>query len=73
MPAVVVLMVDVVAPVLQLKVAEPVPPDGVAVKVAGRALAHTSTLPTETVGLGLLVIVPDPDPVHPFESVTVTE
>ena len=72
MPAVLVLIVDVVAPVLQLKVFEPVPPAGVAVNVAGKALAHTSGLLTETVGFGLTVSVPVPEPVHPFVSVTVT-
>jgi hypothetical protein len=72
-PAVLVLIVDVVAPVLQAYVTAPVPPLGVAVKVAGRVLEHTSTLPTATVGFGLIVKVPVPEPVHPFVSVTVTE
>ena len=71
-PAVLVLIVDVVAPVLQLKVFEPVPPAGVAVNVAGSALAHASGLLTETVGFELTVNVPEPDPVQPFVSVTVT-
>src|SRR5258706_6848922 len=66
-------MVDVVAPVLQAKVFEPVPPAGVAVSVAGRVLEQTSGLLTETVGFGFTVNVPDPEPVHPFVSVTVTE
>ena len=47
-----VLIVDVVAPVLQANVTAPVPPAGVAVMVAGSALAHTSTFATETVGFG---------------------
>src|ERR1041385_5356176 len=71
-PAVLVLMVEVVAPVLHAKVAAPVPPDGVAVSVAGSVLAQTSTLPTETVGFGSTVSVPEPDPVQPLVSVTVT-
>src|ERR1041385_7795124 len=71
-PAVLVLMVEVVAPVLQAKVAAPVPPEGVAVNVAGSVLAQTSTLPTETVGFGSTVRVPSPEPVQPFVSVTVT-
>ena len=68
-----VLMVEVVAPVLQAYVAAPVPPEGVAVSVAGSVLEHTSGLLTETVGLGLTVRVPEPEPVHPLVSVTVTE
>jgi hypothetical protein len=68
-----VLIVDVVAPVLQLKVFEPVPPAGVAVKVAGSALEHASTSATETVGFAFTVNVPEPDPVQPLVSVTVTE
>ena len=68
-----VLIVDVVAPVLQAYVTAPVPPLGVAVSVAGSVLAHTSTLPTDTVGFGSTVNVPVPDPVQPFVSVTVTE
>ncbi len=66
-------IVEVVAPVLHANVLEPVPPEGVAVNVAGSALAHTSTFPTDTVGLGLTVKVPEAEPVHPFVSVTVTE
>jgi hypothetical protein len=65
-------MVDVVSPVLHAKVAAPVPPDGVAVSVEGRPLAHTEGLLTETVGLGSTVSVPEPEPVQPFASVTVT-
>src|SRR5260221_655426 len=72
-PAVLVLIVEVVAPVLHAKPAAPVPPDGVAVNVVGSALAHTSGLFTVTVGFGLTVRVPDPEPVQPFVSVTVTE
>src|ERR1043166_4998509 len=64
-PAVLVLIVDVVAPVLQEYVTAPVPPLGVAVNVAGKVLAHTSGLLTETVGFGSTVKVPAPDPVHP--------
>ena len=71
-PAVLVLIVEVVAPVLQAKVFAPVPPEGVAVKVAGSELAHTSGLLTETVGFGSTVRVPEPEPVQPFVSVTVT-
>ena len=72
-PAVLVLIVDVVAPVLQAYVTAPVPPLGVAVSVAGSVLAQTSTLPTDTVGFGFTVNVPVPEPVQPFVSVTVTE
>ena len=68
-----VLIVEVVAPVLHAKVDAPVPPLGVAVKVAGNVLEHASGLLTETMGLGSTVSVPVPDPVHPFVSVTVTE
>jgi type III secretory pathway component EscT len=71
-PAVLVLMVEVVAPVLHAKVAAPVPPAGVAVSVAGSVLAQTSTLAIETVGFGSTVRVPSPEPVQPFVSVTVT-
>jgi hypothetical protein len=71
-PAVLVLMVEVVAPVLHAKVEAPVPPLGVAVSVAGRVLAQTSGLFTETVGFGSTVRVPEPEPVQPFVSVTVT-
>ena len=67
-----VLIVEVVAPVLHAKVAAPVPPAGVAVSVAGSVLAQTSTLAIETVGFGLTVSVPSPEPVQPFVSVTVT-
>ena len=68
-----VLIVEVVAPVLHENVFEPVPLYGVAVSVAGSVLEHTSGLLTETVGLGLTVRVPEPEPVHPLASVTVTE
>jgi hypothetical protein len=50
-------MVEVVAPLLHANVLDPVPPDGVAVSVAGSALEHTSGLLTETVGFGLTVNV----------------
>ncbi len=66
------LMVDVVAPVLHANVFEPVPPPGVAVSDA-ELPAHASLLFTDTVGFGFAVNVPDPDPVQPFVSVTVTE
>ncbi len=66
-------IVEVVAPVLHAKVEAPVPPAGVAVNVAGSVLAQTSTFPTETVGFGSTVSVPEPEPVQPFVSVTVTE
>ena len=72
MPAVLVLIVEVVAPVLQSYVTAPVPPLGVAVKVAGNEVEHAVGLLTETVGLGSTVSVPVPDPVQPFVSVTVT-
>ena len=66
-------IVEVVAPVLHAKVEAPVPPEGVAVNVAGSVLAQTSGLLTETVGFGFTVKVPEPEPVQPFVSVTVTE
>jgi hypothetical protein len=69
---VLVLIVEVVAPVLHAKVAAPVPPAGVAVSVAGNVLAQTSTFAIETVGFGSTVKVPEPEPVQPFVSVTVT-
>src|SRR5258706_3212627 len=72
-PAVLVLIVDVVAPVLHTNVIAPVPPLGVAVRVAGKVLAHASGLFTETVGFGSTVIVPEFDPLQHFASVTVTE
>src|SRR5258706_43489 len=72
-PAVLVLIVEVVAPVLHVKVFEPVPPAGVAVSVAGSALEQTSGQLTETVQFRFTVNVPMPEPVHPFVSVTVTE
>src|ERR1041385_5273768 len=65
-------MVEVVEPVLQENVLATVAPACVAVKVAGSALAHCSTSPTETVGFGSTVRVPEPEPVQPFVSVTVT-
>ena len=66
------LIVIVVAPVLQAYVTAPVPPLGVAVRVAGNELEHAVGLLTETVGFGSTVSVPVPDPVQPFVSVTVT-
>jgi hypothetical protein len=71
-PAVLVLIVEVVAPVLHANVEAPVPPEGVAVRVAGSVLAQTSTFAIETVGFGSTVSVPEPEPVQPFVSVTVT-
>ncbi len=68
-----VLMVDVVAPVLQAKLFVPVPPEGLAVRVAGSALLHTSVAAIETAGFGFTVSAPVPEPVHPFVSVAVTE
>ena len=65
-------IVEVVAPVLHANVAAPVPPAGVAVNVAGNVLAQTSTFAIETVGFGLTVRTPEPEPEHPFVSVTVT-
>ena len=67
-----VLIVEVVSPELHANVFEPVPPAGVAVNVEGSVLAQTSGLLTETVGFGLAVRVPEPEPVQPFASVTVT-
>lgn len=72
MPAAPVLIVEAVAPVLQANVAEPVPPDGVAVNTA-ELPEHTSALFTETLMPAFAVKVPAPDPVQPFASVTVTE
>jgi len=69
---VLVLIVEVVAPVLHAKVAAPVPPAGEAVKVAGKVLEQTSGLLTETVGFGSTVSVPEPKPIQPCRSVTVT-
>src|SRR5258705_15835 len=66
-------MVEVVAPVLHMKVFDPVPPASVAVSGAGSVLEQTAGLLTETVGFGFTVNVPAPDPVQPFVSVTVTE
>jgi hypothetical protein len=50
-PAVLVLIVEVVAPVLHENVTAPVPPEGVAVNVA-ELPEHASGLLTETVGFG---------------------
>jgi hypothetical protein len=72
-PAVLVLIVEVVAPVLHANVFAPVPPEGEAVRMAGNALVHASGLFTETVGFGLTVRQPKLEPVQPFVSVTVTE
>ncbi len=72
-PAVLELIVEVVAPVLQENDFEPVPPDAEAVSFAGSSTEQTVTFPTETDGLGSIVRVPEPEPVQPFVSVTVTE
>jgi hypothetical protein len=72
-PAELVLIVEVVAPVLQSYVTAPVPPLGVADSVEGKELEQAVGLLTETVGFGSTVSVPVPDPVQPFVSVTVTE
>ena len=66
------LIVEVVAPLLHAYVTVPVPPAGVAVSVAGSVLEQTSGLFTETVGFGFTVRFPEPEPVQPFVSVTVT-
>src|ERR1051325_5632290 len=70
-PAVLVLMVEVVAPVLQAYVFAPVPPDALAVRVA-ELPGQTLSFATVTVGFGSMVNVPDVEPVQPFVSVTVT-
>jgi hypothetical protein len=49
---VLVVIVDVVAPVLQSYVTAPVPPLGVAVNIAGNVLEQTVGLLTKTVGFG---------------------
>ncbi len=64
-------IVDVVAPVLQANVFEPVPPDTFAVRVA-EVPGQTLSLATETVGFGSIVKVPEVEPVQPFVSVIVT-
>ena len=67
-------IVEVVAPVLHANVAPAAwGPLGVAFSVAGNVLAQTSGLLTETVGFGSTVRQPEPEPVQPFVSVTVTE
>src|ERR1051326_551787 len=65
-------MVDVVAPVLHANVEDPVPLPGVAVRIPGSAASHTRGLFTDTVGFGSTVSLPEPEPVQPFVSVTVT-
>ena len=64
-------IVEVVAPVLHANVFEPVPLDTVAVNNALPPW-QTDELFTETIGLGSTVSVPEPEPVQPFVSVTVT-
>src|SRR5262249_43736973 len=71
-PVVPVLIVEVVAPVLHAYEREPVPPLGEAVSVAF-VPAHASGLLTVTSMPPFDVNIPDPDPVHPLVSVTVTE
>jgi hypothetical protein len=71
-PAVLVRIVEVVAPVLHAKVEAPVPPEGVAVNVA-ESPGQTEASFTETVGFGSTVRVPLAEPVQPLQSVTVTE
>ena len=66
-----VLIVEVVAPVLHENVFAPVPPEGVAVRTAAPPW-QVAELFTETVGFGSTVSVPEPEPVQPFVSVTVT-
>src|SRR5258705_3594270 len=66
-------MVEVVPRVLHAYVTVRSPAVGVAVSVAGSVLEQTSGLLTETVGFGFTVNVPEPEPVQPFVSVTVTE
>jgi hypothetical protein len=68
---VLVVIVEVVAPVLHAKVDAPVPPEGVAVNVVDPPWQADELL-TETVGFGSTVKVPEPEPVQPFVSVTVT-
>ena len=65
-------MHDVVAVVLQRNVFVPVPPLGVAHKLI-EPPAQNSGLFKETVGFWFTVAFPDPEPVQPLESVTVTE
>ncbi len=71
-PAVLVEMVEVAAPVLHANVFDPVPPAGVAVSVAGSVLAQTEGLLTDTVGFGftLNATVSDTTP-QPWPLVTV--
>jgi hypothetical protein len=68
---VLVLIVEVVAPVLQAYVTAPVPPLGVAVRTA-EIPEQTSALLTETVGRGFTFTVIEELDVQPLESVTVT-
>ncbi len=71
-PGVLVLIELVVAPVLHAYVYGPVPPDAFAVN-GPVAPVHTVSFGTVTVALALLNKAPDPDPVQPLLSVTVTE
>ena len=57
----------------QRKVYGAVPPAGVAVSVAETTEAQIVGLFTVTVGFAVSEKVPEPVPVQPFESVTVTE
>ena len=65
-------MHDVVAVVLQRNKYPPAPPLGVAHKLV-ELPAQNSGLFKETVKFGFTVAFPDPEPVQPLESVTVTE
>ncbi len=71
-PTVLVLIELVVAPLLQAYVYGPVPPDALAFN-GPVAPVHTVSLATVTVGFGKFTNAPEPDPVQPLLSVTVTE
>ncbi len=71
-PTVLVLMELVVAPVLHAYVYGPVPPDALAF-TGPVAPTHTVSFGTLTVGFGRFTKAPEPDPVQPLLSVTVTE
>ena len=65
-------MHDVVALVLQRNEFPPAPPLGVAHKLV-EPPAQNSGLFKDIVKFGFTVAFPDPEPVQPFSSVTVTE
>ncbi len=71
-PTVLVLIELVVAPVLHAYVYGPVPLDAFAIRVPV-APGHTVSFGTVTVGFGRFTKAPEPDPVQPLLSVTVTE